>query len=258
MIPKKISFIKSPKHETTLQAYRYLTEIHKDHAPEEADVFVVLGGDGTMLHALHDYITYNKPFFGMNLGTVGFLMNTFQLDGLQQRLHKALSNVIRPLVMEGNCAKGDPFKSYAFNEVSLLRQTHQAAKMRLWVDGVERLGELISDGILLSTAAGSTAYNLSNRGPILPIHSGLLALTPISPFKPRSWQSTLLKQDTEVMIDIFSPESRPVSATADFNETRNIKRVLIRQAKQADATLLFDPDGSLEERVLQEQFRTQH
>lgn len=256
MTTKKISFIRAPQHDAARQAYQHLAKIHQDCAPEDADIFVVLGGDGTMLHALHEYMSFRKPFFGMNLGTVGFLMNCFQLDGLQQRLEKALSTVVNPLVMEGECILGKSFKSYAFNEVSLLRQTHQAAKMRLWIDDVERLEELIADGILLSTPAGSTAYNLSNKGPILPLNSGLLVLTPISPFKPRHWQSALLKQETKVMIDVLSPGARPVSATADFNETRDIKRVLIQQERDLQVALLFDPDGSLEERILQEQFRT--
>lgn len=251
----KITFIPSPKHDDAQKAFKDLTKTFPNSPPEKSDFFVVLGGDGTMLHALHEYADYKKPFFGMNLGTVGFLMNPFKLEGLMNRLQYAAKTVIHPLVMEGSCVNGQRFRNHAFNEVSLLRQTHQAAKMKLWIDGVVRLEELISDGVLLSTAAGSTAYNLSNKGPIVPINSELLALTPISPFRPRHWQSALLKQDVEVMINILSPKTRPVSATADFNETRHVKELLIKQDRSRPVTLLFDPDGNLEERILQEQFK---
>lgn len=255
MTEMKLTFIPSPKHKAAQEAFDNLTKAFPNSSPEEADLFVVLGGDGTMLHALHEYADYQKPFFGMNLGTVGFLMNPFRPENLITRLQQTTETVVHPLIMEGCCVNGHQFRSHAFNEVSLLRQTHQAAKMKLWVDGVVRLEELISDGILLATAAGSTAYNLSNKGPIVPINSGLLALTPISPFRPRHWQSALLKQNVEVMIDILSPETRPVSATADFNETRHVKNLRIKQDSNRPVTLLFDPDGNLEERILQEQFK---
>tara|TARA_A100000171_G_C2134017_1_gene148732 strand:+ start:1640 stop:2401 length:762 start_codon:yes stop_codon:yes gene_type:complete len=251
----KISFVCSPKHDRAVEAYNQLIKIHEDMTPEKADVFVILGGDGTMLHALHALMRYKKPFYGMNLGTVGFLMNPVQIDGLCHRIKKAVSTKVNPLLMRAECVNGQCVKSHAFNEVSFLRQTHQAAKMKVWIDGIVRLEELIADGILLSTSAGSTAYNLSNKGPILPIDSGLLVLTPISPFRPRHWQSVLLKETVDVTVDIQSPQTRPVSATADFIETRGIQRVRIHQDQNAKVTLLFDPEGSLEERTLQEQFR---
>lgn len=252
----KLFFFAPPQHESALEARKLLVDVYGHHTPEESEAIVVLGGDGTMLHVLHDYMKYNKPFFGMNLGTVGFLMNTFQVDGLRKRLQQSLATSVAPLMMEAECVNGQCCRSHAFNEVSLLRQTHQAAKMRLWLDGVVRLKELIADGILVATAAGSTAYNLSNKGPILPLNSGLLVLTPISPFRPRHWQSVLLKEDVDVTVEILSPKTRPVSASADFIEARSVRRVHIKQDKASEITLLFDPDGSLEERILQEQFHT--
>lgn len=255
MTDLKISFIPSPKHVAAQEACQDLVKKYPDSSPEKADVFVVLGGDGTMLHALHEYGVFKKPFFGMNLGTVGFLMNSFESDNLPERLHQAIQTQIQPLVMKGLDTRQVPFQSHAFNEVSLLRQTHQAAKIKLFIDGILRLDDLIADGILVSTPVGSTAYNLSNKGPILPVNSGLLALTPISPFRPRHLQSALLKQSVDITIEILSPHHRPVSATADFNETRHVQNLSIKQDNTQHVTLLFDPKNNLEERIFQEQFR---
>lgn len=221
---------------------------------DSADVVVALGGDGTMLAALHDSIGGNAPVYGMNLGSVGFLMNPYRRDDLPARVRAAQRVQVHPLAMVATDRAGAVHRALAFNEVSLLRQVRQAAKIGIQIDGVERLGELICDGILVATAAGSTAYNLSAHGPIIPFGSSILALTPISAFRPRRWRGALLPSHVRINFRILDPEKRPVSATADDVEVRDVAQVEIRQAEDVTKTILFDPDHSLEERILKEQF----
>lgn len=221
---------------------------------DKADAVVVLGGDGTMLEALHAAGTSGKPVYGMNCGSVGFLMNPFRPEHLADRLNKAQRVDIHPLRMTAIDVRGKRHEALAFNEVSLLRQTRQAAKLNIMTGGVERMAELVCDGILLATPAGSTAYNLSAHGPILPLSANVLALTPISAFRPRQWGGALLPSHLSVKIDVRDADKRPVSATADFTEVRDVVSVEIHQSTQVGCTLLFDPDHHLEERILKEQF----
>lgn len=219
-----------------------------------ADVVVALGGDGLMLQSLHDTIKRNLPIFGMNRGSVGFLMNEYREEGLIERLAASEAAVIHPLRMRAMDVLGATHVAMAFNEVSLLRETRQAAKLRIVVDGKVRLDELICDGVLLSTPAGSTAYNLSAHGPILPIDAALLALTPISAFRPRRWRGALLPRKAHVRFEIMDHAKRPVSAVADFTEVRSIVSVEIEENRHVGMTMLFDPDRSLDERIIAEQF----
>lgn len=224
---------------------------------EDADIIIALGGDGIMLRTLHKYMDNTKPIYGMNRGSVGFLMNEYKDNDLLARLQQAETAYIHPLMMEATDRDGKKTKARAINEVSLLRQTYQAAKLRISIDNKARLEELISDGILVATPAGSTAYNLSAHGPILPIRAQLLALTPLSPFRPRRWRGALLPADAEVAIEILEPDLRPVSAAADHREVRHVRKVQIHQDSSIAIPLLFDPDHSLDERVLREQFFTE-
>lgn len=222
--------------------------------PEEADVIVALGGDGFMLQTLHRHKALNKPVYGMKAGTVGFLMNQHRADGVLDRIAAAQPAVLKPLEMIATSEAGSSVEALAFNEVSLLRQTKQAAKIRVSLNGSVRLEELVCDGVLLSTAAGSTAYNLSAHGPILPLGSEVLAMTPISPFRPRRWRGAILRAATEVKFEILDHYKRPVSATADSSEVRDVVEVAIRESRDKTVTLLFDPEHNLEERILNEQF----
>jgi NAD+ kinase len=223
--------------------------------PENADVVVALGGDGHMLQTLHHFMSSGLPIYGMNRGSVGFLMNDFHEQNLPERLHASELTVIRPLRMVAVDGAGKSHKAIAFNEVSFLRQRHQAAKLRIDIDGRTRLEELICDGIILATPAGSTAYNLSAHGPILPMNSPLLALTPISAFRPRRWRGAILPHSAKVRITALEPEKRPVAAVADQSEVRNIQSVEIAEDRKRSVKILFDPGHSLAERVLNEQFR---
>jgi NAD+ kinase len=227
---------------------------YANHSPAEADAIVALGGDGFMLQTLHRFIDGSKPVFGMNRGSVGFLMNDFRADDLEGRIGRA--SVVRlPLLrMDTLTSSGQRQSADAINEVSLLRQRKETAKLRILVDGVERLAELVCDGALVATPAGSTAYNLSAHGPIIPLGVGLLALTPISAFRPRRWRGALLPQSARVTFEIIDSELRPVSATADFTEIRDVVRVEVTLDPSRTPTLLFDPDQNLDERVLKEQF----
>jgi NAD+ kinase len=221
---------------------------------EQADVIVALGGDGFMLRTLHRYLALDKPVFGMKLGTVGFLMNQFRPEELPERLARAQATPLRPLVMEAVGESGNTTTSLAFNEVSLLRQTKQAAHIRVSLNGTVKLDELMCDGVLVCTSAGSTAYNLSAHGPILPLGVDVLAMTPISPFRPRRWRGAILHAGTQVHFEILDPYKRPVSATADSNEVRDVVEVTIRESRDKTVTLLFDPEHNLEDRILNEQF----
>jgi NAD+ kinase len=248
----KIHFVASDAPEAQAMLAR-LRERYGDAGAEDATVIVALGGDGFMLQTLHAFLDRRIPIYGMNLGSVGFLMNICGEDGLPKRIEAAEATKIRPLLMTTVSPKGES-TALAFNEVSLLRQTHQAAKLRISIDGKVRLEELICDGILVSTPAGSTAYNLSAHGPILPIDSALLAVTPLSAFRPRRWRGALLPRQVRIRFDVFEHTKRPVSAVADNTEVRDVSRVDVAEDRDATVTMLFDPGHSLDERILDEQF----
>jgi len=231
-----------------------LLDRYDDTPLDEADVVIALGGDGFMLETLHSAIPSTTPIFGMNRGTVGFLMNEFIVDGLLERLAKAIPDTLHPLRMTAHQIGGGKTVSNAFNEVSLLRETRQAAKLRVDIDGKMRLDELVCDGVLVATPAGSSAYNLSAHGPILPLNTDLLALTPISAFRPRRWRGALIPQSSEISLTVLESQKRPVSAVADQTEVRDVERVSIKQDRSISRTLLFDPDHTLDERILLEQF----
>lgn len=247
----KLSFTASARPEAQ-DALRRLRHIYGE-AGDQADVIVALGGDGHMLDTLRKRLKDKKPVYGMHRGTVGFLMNEFDENHLLERVSKAEAVRVRPLVARSQTAAG-VVEERAFNEVSLFRQTAQTAKLRILIDGAERLPELFCDGVLVATAAGSTAYNFSAHGPILPINSRLLALTPISPFRPRRWRGALLPHRAVVRIEVLESDRRPVSATADNVETRDITAVEIREDTPSALTLLFDPGHALDERIVREQF----
>lgn len=249
----KLHFIAGQTTEAQ-QAIKDLQALYGQTPLAEADIIVALGGDGSMLQALHESEVLDIPVYGMNRGSVGFLLNPYRPDDLLHRLTQAQQVKIHPLQMNATTASGENFKSIAFNEVSLLRQVRQAAKLSITVDGVVRLPELICDGIMVATPAGSTAYNLSAHGPIIPLSANILALTPISAFRPRRWRGALLPGHVTIRFDILEADKRPVSATSDDFEVRDVVSVEISQAQHLSRTVLFDPDHSLEERVLKEQF----
>ena len=239
---------------TARDALTDLTARYPSAPPERADVIVALGGDGFMLETLHRYLDLRIPIFGMHRGTVGFLMNGYNPDRLPERLAAAQPVRLYPLEMAARDHAGTLHRALAFNEVSLLRQSRQAAKIRISVDGVVRIEELNGDGVLIATPVGSTAYNLSAHGPIIPLGVQILALTPITPFRPRRWRGALLPCSAHVVFEILESEKRSVSATADFTEVRDVVRVDVREIRTISCTLLFDPEHNLEERVLKEQF----
>ncbi|MBV1799112.1 NAD kinase [Siccirubricoccus sp. G192] len=240
--------------EVAAEARARLAARYGDVPADQAAAIVALGGDGCMLETQHRLLGRNLPVYGMNCGSVGFLMNDFREDDLPQRLAEAQAAVLHPLRMRTVDAAGAAAEALAINEVSLLRETRQAAKIRILIDGKLRLPELICDGILLSTPAGSTAYNLSAHGPIVPLGANLLPLTPISAFRPRRWRGALLPADAEVVFEILEAEKRPVAAVADYTEVRDIRRVEVREDRGVTLTLLFDPDHGLSERIIAEQF----
>jgi NAD+ kinase len=250
---EKIAFLSSGTEEADA-ALAQLAARYGNVAAEVADIVVALGGDGLMLQTLHRFIADPKPIYGMNRGSIGFLMNEFRATDLQARLAAAEASVIHPLVMRGLDLSGRKHEARAINEVSLLRQSYQAAKLRLAVDGKERLSELIADGVLVATPAGSTAYNLSANGPILPLNAPLMALTPLSAFRPRRWRGALLPDHARVTIDILEADKRPVSAVADHFEFKNVQHVEIAMDHDCDLIILHDPGHSLDERILHEQF----
>ena len=231
-----------------------LVAMYGETHPKEAAVIVVLGGDGVMLECLHKVLGTDQPVYGMNCGSVGFLMNEFHEAGLPERIARAQPSVLHPLRMHAITASGVVEEAMAINEVSLLRQLRQAAKIRISVDHRERLAELICDGVLISTPAGSTAYNLSAHGPIIPLTANLLPLTPISAFRPRRWRGALLPATVDVLFEILEPDKRPVAAVADFTEVRNVVSVAVSEDRTIGATVLFDPDRALSERIITEQF----
>ncbi len=241
-------------HNEAQQALADLQQQYTFVSAEEADVIVALGGDGFMLQTLHDSMHRNTPMYGMNLGSVGFLMNEYQKTGLLERLEKAEVAHIHPLAMRAITAPGEEKTALAINEVSLLRETRQTAKLRIYIDGKVRMQELICDGLIIATPAGSTAYNLSAYGPIIPINAGLLAVTPISAFRPRRWRGALLPHSAAIRIEVLNAGKRPVSAVADNTETRNVTNVYVEEDRSITITMLFDEGHSLEERILAEQF----
>jgi NAD+ kinase len=250
---ERIAFVASPIPEAQ-QALDRLTSLYGSCDPAAADVIVALGGDGLMLQTLHRFMKSDKPIYGMHRGTVGFLMNDFAEGDLTERLSAAQVTVIHPLLMRARDAAGTVHEHHAINEVSLFRQSHQAARLRILIDGRERLAELVADGVLVATPAGSTAYNLSAQGPIIPINASLLALTPISPFRPRRWRGALLPNDAHVTIEVLEPDKRPVSAVADHTEFRDVVKVEVMEESGIDIFMMFDPGHTLAERILSEQF----
>ncbi|MGI9521942.1 MAG: NAD kinase [Hyphomicrobiaceae bacterium] len=250
---EKLAFVASDHPEATLARER-LAQRYRHTSPEEADVIVALGGDGLMLQCLHRHMHDGTPIYGMNRGSVGFLMNEYVEDGLLERLSGAEMTCIHPLSMQAEDIAGAVYHRLAINEVSLFRARHQAAKLRISVDGKIRMPELICDGVLVATPAGSTAYNLSAQGPILPIEAPLLALTPLSPFRPRRWRGALLSDQARIGIDVIEPDRRPVSAVADHEEVRTVVRVEVAEARNSNIFMLFDPGHNLDERILSEQF----
>ncbi|HEX8902984.1 NAD kinase [Vitreimonas sp.] len=248
----KLAFTASARPEAQ-EALRRLRHTYGESGEADADIIVALGGDGHMLDTLRKRLKDKKPVYGMNRGTIGFLMNEYAEDALIDRLQKASPIRIRPLIAQSETTSGQIVER-AFNEVSLLRQTAQSAWLKIIVDGAVRLPELSCDGIMVATPAGSTAYNYSAHGPILPINARLLALTPISAFRPRRWRGALLPHTAQVRIEVLDPERRPVSCSADNRETRNILAVDIREDSSTALTLLFDQGHALDERILREQF----
>ncbi|MBT3237312.1 MAG: NAD kinase [Rhodospirillaceae bacterium] len=249
----KIAFT-AAKQAPAQKAMKSLKGRYKHVTASRADVIVALGGDGFMLRTLHQHMKHGVPIYGMNRGSVGFLMNEYSTSGLLKRIDKAQSIAVNPLIMKITDCSGRKHKALAINEVSLLRQTRLAAKLRIKVDGVVRMPEMICDGALVATPSGSTAYNLSAHGPIIPLGAGLLALTPISPFRPRQWRGALLPHDATVTFDVIDAQERRVSAVADNTEIRNVKKVSISEDRSTSLTMLFDPEHNFEERILKEQF----
>ena len=250
---QQIAFVAAATPEAR-DAYDKLTAQYGNSEPKSADVIVALGGDGLMLQTLHRFMNSGKPIYGMHRGTVGFLMNDFAPDYLQERLNAAHRTVIHPLLLQARDAQGRTHEHRAINEVSLFRQSAQAAHLRISVDGQERLAELVADGALIATPAGSTAYNLSVQGPIIPINAPLLALTPISPFRPRRWRGALLPDRASITIEVLDAGKRPVAAVADHDEVRSVASVDISMDHDTAINLLFDPGHNLDDRILREQF----
>jgi len=253
-VPEKLAFLASDT-EDAQEALEKLVSIYGNCDPQEATAVIALGGDGFMLQTQHEYMNSGLPIYGMNKGTVGFLMNEYKPDNLRQRVSRALKSKIRPLAMMATDMDGNTHKAIAINEVSLLRQSYQAASLSITTDGKERLEALVCDGVLVATPAGSTAYNLSAHGPILPLGAPLLALTPVSPFRPRRWRGALLPNTVEVIIKVNDPEKRPVNAVADHTEIKSVKEVCIKLDMENSGLILFDPDHSWDDRILAEQFQ---
>ena len=248
-----IAFLSSGAKEAN-EALERLKALYGDSPLDEADVIVALGGDGLMLQTLHKTIKSPKPIFGMNRGSVGFLMNDYWEVGLRERLRAALPAIIHPLIMRARDVHGAETTARAINEVSMLRQTYQAAKLRIEIDGKTQLDELIADGILVATPAGSTAYNLSAHGPILPLNAPLMALTPISAFRPRRWHGALLPDRAKLRFEVLEAQKRPVSVVADHDEFRDVVSIDVEMDHETRLVLLHDPGHSLDERILREQF----
>ena len=250
---RKVAFVASATPDAQGAADE-LRNAYGDTDPKDADVIVALGGDGLMLQTLHRFMGTGTPIYGMNKGSVGFLMNEFQDANLMERLEAAHRSIVHPLLMTAVAVTGETHKARAINEVSMLRQTYQAAKLKISVDHKLQMAELIADGVLIATPTGSTAYNLSVNGPILPLNTSLLALTPISAFRPRRWRGALLPDHACITIEVMEAERRPVSAVADHTEFRDVAKVDVSMDRSIDLVMLHDPGHSLDERILREQF----
>jgi len=253
MPPPKVAFVAANTPEARA-ALRRLTQRYPHVPAARAEIIVALGGDGFMLQTLHRFLGREVAIFGMNRGSVGFLLNEYREAGLLPRLRRAMAVKLSPLRMHATTVKGRVVEAIGINEVALLRETRQTAHIEVSVDGQVRMPELACDGVLVSTPAGSTAYNFSAHGPIIPLGAGLLALTAISPFRPRRWRGALLPNGARVEMRVLDPQKRPVSAVADFTEVRDVSSVLVEEDRQHALTLLFDPEHNLEERILKEQF----
>ena len=247
-------FFDSLDSDNALSAKKKYIDQYKQHNIEEADVIVPIGGDGFLLKSLHDYKNYKKKFYGINYGSIGFLMNNESNEKLDTIISSAQKIILKPLKMKAKDYDNKTYESIAFNEVSIMRQTYQAAKITIKINNIERINELICDGILVSTAAGSTAYNFSAHGSIIPLDSNLLALTPISAFRPRRWRGALLSEKTIINFYVGDSKIRSTSVTADHNEFRNIKEVEVSSSSNIKCNILFDNNHSMEERILKEQF----
>ncbi|MCQ2913955.1 MAG: NAD kinase [Alphaproteobacteria bacterium] len=249
---KKLYFT-ADKTEKAQDAFAYLTKTFGQYSASKADVIVPLGGDGFLLKTMHKYITKGIPFYGLNLGNVGFLLNNYNPDRFLEDLENSQSAILHPLKMTAISANKE-MEALALNDVSLFRHSSQAADISISINGIERLADLICDGVLISTPAGSTAYNFSVRGPVLPLNSNVLALTPVSPFRPRRWQGSILTQDTEVLFKIHQPYKRPVNAVADYMELKQVSEVKVLMDKSVEIHLLFDVKYNLQDRIMDEQF----
>tara|TARA_Y100000590_G_scaffold228067_1_gene257399 strand:+ start:3530 stop:4285 length:756 start_codon:yes stop_codon:yes gene_type:complete len=248
----KIFFI-SINNSNALEKKNRLVKLYNNSTVEECDIIVALGGDGFLLKVIHDYKKFNKPIYGMNFGSIGFLMNQYEEQNLKNNLEHAQKIKIKPIIMEAK-TNDNIFKSLAYNEISLIRETYQAAKLLIKINGIIRMKELVCDGALVSTPAGSTAYNLSAHGPIIPLGANSLALTPISAFRPRRWKGALLDEKTNIEIKVLDSIKRPVRIAADHKEFKNVEYVSITISKNSYQTLLFNADHSFDERILKEQF----
>ncbi len=237
------------------EATNLLAALYGQSSPEDADAIVALGGDGFMLATILRFMNREIPIYGMNQGTVGFLMNEFTEENLRERIEQSISETIRPLTMLAEDVDGNTTQALAINEVSLFRQSYQAAKIKITVDGNVRLDELVCDGVMVATPAGSTAYNLSAQGPIIPIDAPLLALTPVSPFRPRRWRGALLPNQASVEFEVLEEAKRPVNAVADHTEVKSVRRVRVEESRELTSTILFDASHSWDERILAEQFK---
>ena len=258
---KKIAVIAAKNNQKALERKNSLVakynfvDITTDHKNiSKIDLVVAIGGDGLMLHLLHEYESTRVPVYGVNCGTVGFLMNSFHEETFLESLATAKESKLYPLRMNVTDIDNKIHSHIAINEIALLRQSSQAAKIKIEINGQERISSLAADGILVATPAGSTAYNRSAGGPIIPFSSGILALTPISPFRPRNWNGALLPADSKIRLEVLNATTRPVGATADFNEVKNVKEVMIFEDRTIAFKILFDPNHSLEERIIREQF----
>ncbi len=256
---KKIGCMADFESEIASDAYDELSQRYNlidalAYPPDYCDVIITLGGDGMMLKALHYVMGYNIPILGLNRGSIGFLLNDYSPHDLEERLQQAVITTLYPLEMIATDINGVQYKALAVNEVSLLRETSQSAKIKISINGKSRLDHLIADGVLVATPAGSSAYNFAAHGPIIPLEARILALTPISPFRPRRWRGALISHHSHVRFDIMEPEKRPVSAVADSIEVRDAVSVEVRECTELAMRLLFDPGNILQERVLKEQF----
>ncbi len=251
----KIAIVSSRSNKSQ-EAYLQLKQLYQEHIVQvkDADVIIALGGDGFMLSTLHQFIEDEKPVYGMRRGTVGFLMNRFNANNLLERLAESQVTVLHPLKMLATTTNGEHYEALAINEVSLLRQTRQSSRIGISINGQDKIQQLVGDGIMLATPAGSTAYNLSAHGPVLPLGSEILALTPISPFRPRRWKGAIIPSNAYVKFSVQDCQKRPVSATADNFEVRDVDCVEVFEDKSVSLKLLFDPDHSLEDRIINEQF----